>query len=41
MKVFGDAKFQKDEILHPQKRGDVLKHERQNQNIKININIKT
>jgi hypothetical protein len=23
MKVFGDAKFQKDEIFHPRKRGDV------------------
>jgi hypothetical protein len=31
MKVFGDKKFQKDEIFHPQKRGDVLKPVRQNQ----------
>jgi hypothetical protein len=34
MKVFGDEKFQKDEISHPQKRGDVLKPVRQNMNVK-------
>jgi hypothetical protein len=33
MEVFGDAKFKKDEILHPQKRGDVLKPARQNPNL--------
>jgi hypothetical protein len=32
MEVFGDGKFQKDEIFHPQKRGDVLKPVRQSQN---------
>jgi hypothetical protein len=31
LKVFGDGKFQKDEIFHPQKRGDVLKPVRQHQ----------
>jgi hypothetical protein len=31
MKVFEDGKFQKDEIFHPQKRGDILKPVRQNQ----------